>query len=645
VLGLAGTVAVSPLVGVLVLSAPGASSRLIAEGAPATSLTSTRTGPVTGPLGTAPRANPAQNIAPSPNFLQDCSGSYYDDSQGCVSATLQAIANARSQEGLPGMALPSNWTSLNPEQQLFVATNLERTVRGLPALSAMASVLDAAAALGAQTNADPSPPAGFPWTIWGSNWAAAVGNPLEAIYYWMYDDGEGSSNIDCTPSNTSGCWGHRDNVLIGLACQPCEMGTGYAPGAWQGEPGWAELLVDTSGDPGVDFTWNQVVPYLPNGNGIGLPDPDLFEYISDHVGGRVWNAYDQTAASGGPGITATPSAVVDPADSLTHVLVRAADGHLVEFVDDGIGGHTWNAYDLTAAYGALDIAGSPTAIFDPSDHHLHVFERASDGHLLEYADDGAGGNAWNVYDLTAAYAGGMPLGADPSAIYDSAQGLVHVYAQSTAGHMVEYTNDGANGQPWNAYDLSIYAGSGGPVSGTPSAVYDASQDLVHTYVEGSNGHLVEYLSDHSNGHVWNAYDLSVYAGGGTPVAGSPGAVYDSGQGLIHTYVEGANGSLYEYVSDHSNGRVWNAYDLSSGAGGGGAISGTPDPVYDPAQDLIHTYVDGSNGHLVEYLSDHANGHVWNAYDLSADSGGGSAVGGGASAVVVGQTIHVYVGGE
>jgi hypothetical protein len=160
------------------------------------------------------------------------------------------------------MVLPSNWSSLTSEQQLFVGTNLERTVRGLPALTAMATALDQAAGAGAATANDPSPPGGFPFVQWGANWAGGVGSPLEAIYYWMYDDGPGSSNADCTAGNPGGCWGHRDKILLSLSCSPCVMGTGFDPQGWGGQPSWAELLVGTSGSPATDFTWDQESPYL-----------------------------------------------------------------------------------------------------------------------------------------------------------------------------------------------------------------------------------------------------------------------------------------------------------------------------------------------------------------------------------------------
>ncbi len=207
-------------------------------------------------------ADPAANIAPSPNFLADCSSSTYDDSPGCVQPTVEAIDNARAAEGIGPMVLPTNWTQLTVGQQTFVMTNLERTARGMPALSVMATDLEGAAQAGADASSDPAPPSGFPFSQWGSNWAGEMGNPLEALYYWMYDDGPGSSNIECTPSNSSGCWGHRHNILMAMACHPCVMGAGYDATGYQNTPSLTELMVDTSGDPAADFTWAQEQPYL-----------------------------------------------------------------------------------------------------------------------------------------------------------------------------------------------------------------------------------------------------------------------------------------------------------------------------------------------------------------------------------------------
>lgn len=159
------------------------------------------------------------------------------------------------------MTLPTNWSSLSPAEQLFVSTNLERTVRGLAPLSAMATSLDVAADQAASTGRDPEPPAGFPSTEWGSNWTSPLGNPLEADYLWMYDDGLGSPNVDCSPSNPTGCWEHYRNVLLPLACTPCVMGAAWETTS-QGATSMTELLVDTQGSPAPDFTWTQEQAYL-----------------------------------------------------------------------------------------------------------------------------------------------------------------------------------------------------------------------------------------------------------------------------------------------------------------------------------------------------------------------------------------------
>ncbi len=368
----------------------------------------------------------------------------------------------------------------------------------------------------------------------------------------------------------------------------------------------------------------------------------LQEFVSDHANGRIWNSYDQSQGSAGPPILGTPSAVYYTSQGLAHVYAEGANGDLVEYIPDHDNGRVWNAYDLSVdAGGGGPVSGSPTAIYDDALGMVIVYVEASNGDLMEYVPDHAAGRVWNAWDLSTA-AGSGPVSSAPAAVYDTAQSLVHVYAAGPNGDLVEYLADGANGRAWNAYDQSVSAG-GGPVSGTPSAVYDTSQDLIHVYAEASDGDLVEYIADHANGRTWNVYDQSVNAGGGSSILATPSAVYDTSQDLIHVYVEASDGDLVEYIADHANGRVWNAYDQSIYAGGGTFVSGTPDAVYLPDQDLIHVYVRASDNDLMEYIADHANGRVWNAYDLSSGAGGPS-IGSGSSALELGRAIHVFVGG-
>ncbi len=210
--------------------------------------------------------NPAANLPPNPNFLSACYP--HNESATCTSEELSATDNARASEGLGPMVLPSNFGSLSPVQQLFVITDIERVDRGLPPFVGLVDTLDADAAVGADGNFDPLPTAmvaGTVATSWASNWAEN-GNPLGSNYYWMYDDGPGSGNIDCTAAGQPGCWGHRDNILSLTSSQRQYGGTlvmGAAEAYGTTGNGWAsdtELLVLSSGPmPPLSYTWAAAV--------------------------------------------------------------------------------------------------------------------------------------------------------------------------------------------------------------------------------------------------------------------------------------------------------------------------------------------------------------------------------------------------
>ncbi len=215
--------------------------------------------------GILPPANPSSNIAASPNFAAVCRQDG-TESAPCISAATQATDAARSLEGLGAMALPSNFAALAPAQQLFVVIDVERVDRGLPPVVGMVAQLDQDAQNAAGTNADPTPasvPPGVTVMDWASNWAEAAG-PLGSNYGWMYDDGPGSGDIDCTPSDPSSCWGHRDNELGFDASQLASSHGVLVMGAAESTPSsdspWtsdAVLLALVSGAPPYTYTWAQ----------------------------------------------------------------------------------------------------------------------------------------------------------------------------------------------------------------------------------------------------------------------------------------------------------------------------------------------------------------------------------------------------
>ena len=109
---------------------------------------------------------------------------------------------------------------------MFVWTNLERTSRSEVAIPNLVNTYDAAVQAGLTNDADPSL-SDLPGNS-GSIWAGAYATVLGAIYGWMYDDGPGGENSDCTGTDMSGCWGHRDNILADANTfgNPTEMDAG-----------------------------------------------------------------------------------------------------------------------------------------------------------------------------------------------------------------------------------------------------------------------------------------------------------------------------------------------------------------------------------------------------------------------------------
>ncbi len=234
--------------------------------------------------GILPPNNPASNVPPNPNFNNSCSytGSQ-DNSVGCYLAALTAIDNAILGEGSTPLDMPSNFLSLTYPQQLYVISNEERVARGLTPITGITSQLDSAAQTAADNSQDPVAPSGYNYTSWGSNWAGGLPSALASDYMWMYEDGPGGGNLDCTSTNTSGCWGHRDNILGSYQCNPCSQGDGYSnnPAPIDGQvysPSYTELFVgDDSGQQlSYTFTWSQVLANL-------VPSPSVSSLSTQNV--------------------------------------------------------------------------------------------------------------------------------------------------------------------------------------------------------------------------------------------------------------------------------------------------------------------------------------------------------------------------
>lgn len=187
----------------------------------------------------------------------------------CVSASVSYLDQARASLGQPAYALPSDFASLSAPQQVLVLTNLDRTLYKLPPITGLTDALDQDAAAGVSSDSDPQPSTSD-WYGYTSN--AAWGNENVVLAYegWMYDDGPGSGNVDCTSSNPSGCWGHRHDILWEFGAGALAMGAAAGTDN-SGAPSYTMLLMQGSPSyqPVYTYSWSQAVA---DGAG-GAPSP------------------------------------------------------------------------------------------------------------------------------------------------------------------------------------------------------------------------------------------------------------------------------------------------------------------------------------------------------------------------------------
>ena len=228
-----------------------------------------------------PPSNPPANVAPDPTFTFQAGATYNSSSSlpcwqlgqsawapdpatpQCMAAEVAATDHARATEGLPPLRLPSNYASLSPEEQLFVLTDIERVSRGEQPVIGLSAIVSQYAQQGAEAGTDPHFTFGAipssDW--WGSNVVSGALNALDANYTWMYQDGYGGDNVDCTSPGASGCWGHRDNELTSNYGGTLVMGAGEAPES-TGLETLSELLVVVANPadvPPLSYTWAQAV--------------------------------------------------------------------------------------------------------------------------------------------------------------------------------------------------------------------------------------------------------------------------------------------------------------------------------------------------------------------------------------------------
>lgn len=217
------------------------------------------------PAGTG---HPSHNIAAKPSYTGACSR-FHSNSPSCITTALAAIDRARSFEHVRPMILPDNFAKLTFGEQTFVVSNLERVDRGLRPFRGITAQLNKTATTAAQRRVDPAPATStvgrFVVLTYGSNWTANYG-PLAGDYGWMYDDGYGSYNIDCSSPAASGCWAHRDVILSTYGDKPLLV-SGAGSDKQNGLVSIAQMFVGGQGTaPSFTYTWAQALRHGADGH-------------------------------------------------------------------------------------------------------------------------------------------------------------------------------------------------------------------------------------------------------------------------------------------------------------------------------------------------------------------------------------------
>jgi hypothetical protein len=229
-----------------------------------------------------PLADPPSSITPSQTFEVACHGvEPHGSDAACDKAALADFDKARRAEGMAPMVLPRGFDKLSVPAELMTLVNIERVDRGLIPVVGMASSLDALTQTAANTDQDPAWQMGV-FSGYGGSWSGGADSPLVADFTWMYDDGLGGSNLDCMPGDTSGCWGHRHEIIGQPFTAPMVMGASVAYNTSLGNVNYGtSMAIEMLGGDTTDAvdqtpTWATVAKTMP----VELSAPHLA--ISSH---------------------------------------------------------------------------------------------------------------------------------------------------------------------------------------------------------------------------------------------------------------------------------------------------------------------------------------------------------------------------
>ena len=244
---------------------------------------------------------------------------------------------------------------------------------------------------------------------------------------------------------------------------------------------------------------------------------------------------------------------------------------------------------------------------------------------------------WTVANVSSS-ASGTSISGVPVAVTNSA-GATDVYVEGGNGHLLQFHKGSSSTASWSVTDVTQLAGGSDSIVGTPAVTVN-SGGVVDVYVEGSNGHLLEFNKP-PNPAAWSVFDVTELAGGSDSIVGTPAVTVNSG-GVVDAYVEGSNGHLLEFHKP-LNPASWSAFDVTDLAGGSESVNGSPTITVSSAK-VVDVYVEGGNGHLLQFDKP-PNPANWSVFDVTELAGGSNAVSGTPTVTVnSADVVDVYVQG-
>ena len=95
----------------------------------------------------------------------------------------------------------------------------------------------------------------------GDIWEGGPNSTADADYGWMYDDGYGGTNVDCTTPTSQRCWGHRDIILADNIPGAMVAGAGFKNGLSHGSS-YAFGVAGYAPGPRLVFSWAGELRYF-----------------------------------------------------------------------------------------------------------------------------------------------------------------------------------------------------------------------------------------------------------------------------------------------------------------------------------------------------------------------------------------------